>query len=106
MRRLLIGLFVALVAFGVVAVAQTNVPETPGATPGGTLTLGVGQVFQNLDPRISNSAYDSYVIAEVFDRLVDFHPDTKEIIPFIAKSWEVISDEQTRFFINENIYFH
>jgi peptide/nickel transport system substrate-binding protein len=106
MRRLLIGLAVALVAFGVVAVAQTNVPETPGATPGGTLTLGVGQVFQNLDPRIMNSAYDAYVVGEVFDRLVDFHPDTKEIVPFVAKSWEVISDEQTRFFLNENVYFH
>jgi len=106
MRRLLIGLVVALVAFGVAGLAETNVPETPGATLGGTLTLGVGQVFKDLDPRISNSAYDSYVINEVFDRLVDFHPDTKEIVPFVAKSWEILSDTVTRFYINEGILFH
>jgi peptide/nickel transport system substrate-binding protein len=95
-----------LLAFGFVAVAQTPVPETPGATQGGELIIGVSQTFKDLDPRVSNSAYDFYVINSIYDGLIILHPETLEPAPWIAKSWEIISDEQVRFFLNEGIKFH
>ncbi len=103
-----VGLFLALglLVFGSLAVAQTAVPETPGATVGGDMVIGVSQTFKDLDPRISNSAYDSYVIDVVFDGLIILHPETLEPAPWIAKSWDILSDEQVRFYLNEGIKFH
>lgn len=105
LRKVLIGLGISLLAFGAVALAQTAVPETPGAHVGGTLTIGVSQTFKDLDPRVSNSAYDSYVIGEIFDDLVALDVDTLAPIPQVAKSWEVLSDTVTRFYLNEGIKF-
>lgn len=57
--RLGVVLSLIVVVFGLLAVAQTSVPETPGAHVGGAVTVGVSQTFIDMDPRISNSAYDS-----------------------------------------------
>ena len=88
---------------GLVGSAQTQVPSTPGARLGGTLTVGVSQDFKDLDPRIANSLYDSYVVSGVFDRLIAFDKDSLKPVPYVAKSWEVLSDKVTRFHLNEGI---
>lgn len=107
LRKMAVCLFVSLFVFGLLAVAQTSVPETPGAHVGGTITIGVSQTFIDLDPRISNSAYDFYVIGEIFDELVAVDPDTLAPIPQIAKSWEIAEDgSETTFYLNEGIKFH
>lgn len=95
-----------LAVLGWAALGQTPVPSTPGARVGGTLTIGVSQDFKDMDPRIANSMYDSYVLASVFDRLVELDPYTLEPRPFVAKSWEVLSDDRVRFYLNEGIKFH
>ncbi len=100
----LLGIF--LLAFGLMVTAQTSVPETPGAHVGGTLTIGVSQTFKDLDPRVSNSAYDAYVYGEIFDDLIGLDPDTLKPIPQIAKSWDVAEDgSTTTFYLNEGIEF-
>ncbi len=103
-----VGLILALglLVFGSLAVAQTPVPETPGAVPGGDLVVGSGQTFKDLDPRIANSVYDAYVLNVVFDGLILLDPETLAPAPWIAKSWEILSDSQVRFFLNEGITFH
>ncbi len=103
-----VGLFLALglLVFGSLAVAETAVPETPDATVGGELVVGSGQTFKDLDPRISNSVYDMYVINSVFDGLIILHPETLAPAPWVAKSWDIISDQQVRFYLNEGIKFH
>ena len=101
---LLVGFSVLIV--GLLTVAETNVPETPGANVGGTLVLGVSQTFKDMDPRIMNSIYDGYVTGEIYDDLIALDPFTLEPRPHVAKSWEVISDEQVRFYLNEGIKFH
>jgi len=98
-------LAVSLLMFGVLVMADTAIPETPGAHVGGTLTIGVSQTFKDLDPRIMNAVYDGYVTGEIFDDLVTLDPVTLEPRPHVAKSWEVISDEQVRFYLNEGIKF-
>ncbi|HCP32003.1 TPA: hypothetical protein DIT45_01945 [Candidatus Acetothermia bacterium] len=105
-RRVVIGLIVGLLVFGVWAVSETDVPETPEASVGGTLVIGVSQTFRDLDPRISDSIYDWYVIGEVFDDLIALDPETLEPRPYVAKSWNVVSDKQIRFYLNQGIKFH
>ena len=105
MKRVGLFLTLGLLVFGSLAVAQTAIPATPDATVGGDLVIGVSQTFKDLDPRISNSAYDSYVIDVIFDGLVILHPDTLKPSPWIAKSWDIISDSQVRFYLNEGIKF-
>lgn len=102
------GLFLALtmLVVGSLGFAQTAIPETPGANVGGTLTIASGQTFKDLDPRISNSVYDFYIIDEVFDALMYLNPETMVPSPFIAKSWDVLSDTVIRFYLNEGIKFH
>jgi peptide/nickel transport system substrate-binding protein len=106
LKRVCLFLALGLFVFGLLAVAQTAIPATPGATVGGDLIVGVSQTFKDLDPRISNSAYDSYVIDVIYDGLVILHPETLAPSPWIAKSWDIISDSQVRFFLNEGIKFH
>ena len=107
LRKMAVCLFLSLFVFGLLAVAQTSVPETPDANVGGTVTVGVSQTFIDMDPRVSNSAYDAYVMDSVFDDLVALDPETLAPIPFIAKSWEVAKDgSSTTFFLNEGIKFH
>jgi len=106
LKRVGLLLGFSLVLFGLIGLAETAVPETPGARVGGTLTIGVSQTFKDLDPRIMNSVYDSYVVNAVFDGFVILHPDTLEPMPWVAKSWDVLSDRQVRFYLNEGIKFH
>ena len=104
MRKLLLLLGISMVVFGLVAVAQTSVPETPGAMVGGTITVGVSQTFIDLDPRVMNSVYDGYITDNVFDPLVTYDAETLKPIPHIAKSWETAPDgSETTFYINEGI---
>jgi len=105
MKRVCLFLALGLFVFGSLAVAQTAIPATPGATVGGDLVIGVSQTFKDLDPRISNSAYDFYVIDVIFDGLIILHPETLAPSPWIAKSWDIISDSQVRFYLNEGIKF-
>jgi len=104
LRKLLLLLGISMVVFGLVAVAQTSVPETPGAMVGGTITVGVSQTFIDLDPRVMNSVYDGYITDNVFDPLVTYDAETLKPIPHIAKSWETAPDgSETTFYINEGI---
>ena len=106
LRRVTAWLGVGLALFGLLAVADTVIPNTPGAKTGGTLVIGVSQTFSDLDPRISNTVYDWYVIGEVFDDLIALDPETLEPRPYVAKSWNVLSDDRIRFFLNRGIRFH
>ena len=105
-KRMTVCLLVSLLFLGLLAIAETAVPETPGAQIGGTLTIGVSQTFKDLDPRIMNSAYDGYVTGQIFDDLIVLDPYTFEPQPYVAKSWEVLSDDRVRFYLNEGIKFH
>jgi peptide/nickel transport system substrate-binding protein len=106
LKKGVLCLAISVLMFGVLVVADTAIPENPGAYVGGTLTIGVSQTFKDLDPRVSNSVYDAYVYGEVFDDLIGLDPDTLKPIPHIAKSWMVSDDGSTSiFYLNEGIKF-
>jgi len=105
LKRVLLSLAIGLLVFGAVSLADTAIPETPGAHVGGTLTIGVSQTFKDMDPRIMNDVYSGYVTGEIFDDLVALDPETLKPQPYIAKSWELVGNDTLRFHLNEGIEF-
>jgi len=85
---------------------STSVPSTPGAQVGGSLIIGVSGGFQGLDPRTSSSRPDSHAIGEIFDTLIGLDPWTLSPEPFIAKEWEILSEDKIRLYLNQGIMFH
>jgi peptide/nickel transport system substrate-binding protein len=98
---------IALIAISSLILAETNVPETPNAVVGGTLTIGIGESFKSLDAFNTHTMYDNQVAGQIFDTLWTLHPDTLKAEPFIAKLWEVSEDgSEVTFYLNEGITFH
>jgi peptide/nickel transport system substrate-binding protein len=97
-RIFLIGLALIL-AFGLSAFAVQK---------GGTLTIASGQTFKDLNPMISNSAYDFYVINQIYDDLLYTNPETNfPEATGVAKNYEFSEDKcEITFHIQEGITAH
>lgn len=74
--------------------ASDAAPAEP--TPGGTLTFALGAAPQGVDPQQVGSNVSIYVARQLADSLTDQDPETGEIGPWLAESWDV-SDDLTRF---------
>jgi peptide/nickel transport system substrate-binding protein len=74
--------------------ASGAAPDEP--TPGGTLTFALGAAPQGVDPQQVGSNVSIYVARQLADSLTDQDPETGEIGPWLAESWDV-SDDLTRF---------
>lgn len=71
-----------------------GVPADP--TPGGTLRFALGAAPQGVDPQQVGTNVSIYVARQLADSLTDQDPETGEIEPWLAESWDV-SDDLTRF---------
>ncbi|MCK4777819.1 MAG: peptide ABC transporter substrate-binding protein [Actinomycetia bacterium] len=61
----------------------------------------------SLDPAHARESEAFQVVKEIFDGLVDYDPNTLEIIPAIAERWEVSEDATVfTFYLKEGILFH
>ncbi|WP_419706779.1 ABC transporter substrate-binding protein [Promicromonospora sp. NFX87] len=74
--------------------ASGGVPTDP--TPGGTLRFALGAAPQGVDPQQVGTNVSIYVARQLADSLTDQDPETGEIGPWLAESWDV-SDDLTRF---------
>lgn len=63
---------------------------------GGTLTFAVGSDAGCVDPQQVGSNDTIYSVRQLVDSLTDQDPETGEIVPWLAESWEV-SDDATTF---------
>lgn len=82
--------------------------EPDGNTPTSTkdtLTVAFRAEPTNLDPHNNGSLSSFAVERQIFDRLVDKDADGN-IIPMLAKEWEVIDDTTIRFFLRDDVTFH
>ena len=61
-------------------------------TPGGTLRFAVGSDQGCVDPQQVGSNDSIYSIRHLVDSLTDQDPETGEIVPWLAQSWEVNDD--------------
>ncbi|USQ81591.1 ABC transporter substrate-binding protein [Ornithinimicrobium faecis] len=64
-------------------------------TPGGTLRFAVGSDQGCVDPAQVGSNDTIYSVRHLVDSLTDQDPETGEIVPWLAESWEVSDDAST-----------
>ncbi|MFC6011981.1 ABC transporter substrate-binding protein [Nocardia lasii] len=92
-----------LAAFAGVLAAATTVVACGGDTgssggqagppqPGGTLRYGLSGAPTCSDPAQSGTNQTIYVARQIVDSLTDQDPETGEITPWLAKSWEISPD--------------
>ncbi|MDQ0425965.1 ABC transporter substrate-binding protein [Cellulomonas iranensis] len=67
-----------------------------GPVPGGTLRFALGASPSGVDPQQVGSNVSIYVARQLADSLTDQDPETGEIVPWLATSWDV-SDDLTQF---------
>jgi peptide/nickel transport system substrate-binding protein len=119
---LLIVVMLVLVACGPTA-APTRAPEPtkapeptappePTEPPAGSgmsniLTAAHSEYAFTFEPTFCNWSDVGRVCVVAYDGLVKYDPATKEIVPWVAKEWEISDDGLTYTFkINEGIKFH
>ena len=61
----------------------------------GILYINIGAEVPDLDPHTVTGMPEFYIMDAVFEGLVDQDPDTREILPALAESWEISSDGRT-----------
>lgn len=84
---------------------QIGFSNTP--TPGGSLVFGRGGDSVSLDPAAATDGESFNVTAHIYNTLVTFKPGTTDIVPDLAKSWDVSKDGLTYTFkLQEGVKFH
>ena len=80
------------------AAAGPSASATPDAapTPGGTLRFALGASPSGVDPQQVGSNVSIYIARQLADSLTDQDPESGEIVPWLAQSWDV-SDDLTQF---------
>ena len=73
---------------------------------GGTLTFAVGSDAGCVDPQQVGSNDTIYSVRQLVDSLTDQDPETGEIVPWLAESWEVSPDATTfTFHLRDGVTF-
>ncbi|HVG51555.1 MAG TPA: ABC transporter substrate-binding protein [Xanthobacteraceae bacterium] len=83
-----------------VALAQ-NTPRK-----GGTLRVTIPYNPAAVDPMTGRNAPDFNVLYAVFDALIDFHPQTLELKPGLAKAWKFTDPKTLVLDLVEGVTFH
>lgn len=88
----------AVLLAGCAGGADVASTSTPSASPtaGGDLVIGISADPTCLDPQQNGNAASINASRQVVDSLTDIDPETGELVPWLAESWEV-SDDATSF---------
>src|SRR5690606_34714616 len=101
---LAIGIIVMLVLAGC-SVGKNDSDATNETSEDRTLVVDLTNEPANLDPGL-NYNFDSYAVyRNIFDNLLSRDPETGEIKPWIAESWEQESETVWNFTIREGVKF-
>ncbi len=98
----------AVLVVGLSACGSESAAAPGGGTPqaGGTLRYGLSQAPTCADPAQAGSNQTIYVARQVVDSLTDQDPETGEITPWLAESWDVNEDStQFTFHLKEGVTF-
>lgn len=78
-----------------------------GATPSGTLVVGVIEEVTTMDPAIDYTFGSGPLFRAAYERLVNFNSVTGQIEPQLATSWSVSDDGSIyTFYLREGVTFH
>lgn len=84
--------------------------SSSGGSSGDTSTIRVAysdQISGGIDPATFYSVEGDDVILGVYETLLTYKPDTKELAPSLAKSWETSPDGKTyTFTLQDGVTFH
>ena len=84
--------------------AKIEVPEE--VTKGGELNIALTSSPKNLDPVKYTGTYESQIIYQVCDTVVNYNKDLNEIIPGLATDWKISDDGmEYTFTIRDDVYF-
>jgi len=102
------SILIFLLVFGL---ALTGLVACGAETPreGGTVVIPApyGGSITSLDPALSNRNQSTLVFRNIFENLVEIQPNTLEVIPGVAKDWDVSEDSLTyTFYLREGVKFH
>lgn len=84
--------------------ATVDVPAE--VTKGGTLTIALSSSPMHLDPVKYTGTYESQIIYQVCDTIVNYDQELSEIVPNLALSWEVVDEITYVFEIRDDVWFH
>jgi ABC-type transport system substrate-binding protein len=108
-RRSFVTMTGAALAAAGIGIASSN--EGAGTAlaeePSGTLTVSLSSSPSKLDPIHYSGTYESQIIGQVCDRLVEYNDELSEYEPSLATEWTVSDDGVTYVFkIREGVHFH
>lgn len=90
----------------VLAAVMASMPAAMATEGGKTIVFALGAEPVILDPPNQTDNPSEMVVRSIYDNLVDFN-EKCEIVPMLAKSWEVSPDGMTyTFYLNKGIKFH
>lgn len=84
--------------------AKIEVPEE--VTKGGKLNIALTSSPKNLDPVKYTGTYESQIIYQVCDTVVNYNKELSEIVPGLATDWKISDDGmEYTFTIRDDVYF-
>jgi peptide/nickel transport system substrate-binding protein len=97
-------LFISLSILLVLLMAGTSLAKEPKS--GGTLVYRVGAETASLDPHLANTLGSTQLLSNIYSTLLRYD-ENANVIPHIAKSWEISEDGLTYTFqLRDDVYFH
>jgi len=107
MSRRLLLLVTLLAVAALLGSACTSTPPPPQGGQGGTLRLAYLADMAQADPDVFYDIEGNTVILSVYEGLLKYKPDSTEVIPSLAQSWEVSADGLTyTFHLRTGVKFH
>ncbi len=101
-RSLVMFVILSMLIVGLSIGAYAQDPEY-----GGTFVFGRGGDSVGLDPIQVTDGESFKVTQQIYDNLVQYEPGTTDVIPALAKEWDVSEDGKTwTFYLRENAMFH
>ena len=111
-RLLALMLVLALFAAALAGCAKKDeeTPDTPGGTEttySDTFTYAQGADPRGLDPALVDDGESSKIIVNVYEGLLKYADDSTEVLPSLAKEWEISPDGLSYTFkLQEGVKFH
>lgn len=100
-----IGGGVAVAAVGASALAACGDDETSASSQSERIVIAHSQGVPTLDPDLTAADVPHSVIMEVCEPLLDYDPDGREIVPWLAESWSFLDDTTLELKLRSGVTF-
>jgi peptide/nickel transport system substrate-binding protein len=96
-----------LVVAALLGSACTSTPPPPQGHEGGTLQLAYLADMAQADPDVFYDIEGNTVILSVYEGLLKYQPDSTQVVPSLARSWQASPDGLSyTFHLRSGVTFH